>query len=35
MEIENPLGWEYTLQINNQRIKRNIATILISMPHKL
>ena len=32
MEIENLLGWE---QINNQLIKHNIATILISIPRKL
>ena len=30
MEIENLLGWEHTLQINNQLIKHNIATIFIS-----
>jgi hypothetical protein len=35
MEIENLLGWEHTLQINNQLIKHNIVTILISIPHKL
>jgi hypothetical protein len=35
MEIENLLGWEHILQINNQLIKHNIATILISIPHKL
>ena len=35
MEIENLLGWEHILQINNQMIKHNIATILISIPHKL
>ena len=38
MEIENLLGcrpWEHTLQINNQLIKHNIATIFISIPHKL
>jgi hypothetical protein len=28
MEIENLLGWEHTLQISNQLIKHNIATIL-------
>jgi hypothetical protein len=33
--VENLLGWEHTLQINNQLIKHNIATILISIPHKL
>jgi hypothetical protein len=33
-EIENLLGWEHTLQINNQLIKHNIATILISIPHQ-
>jgi hypothetical protein len=27
--------WEHTLQINNQLIKHNIATILISILHKL
>jgi hypothetical protein len=35
MEIENLLGWEHILQINNQLIKHNIATIFISIPHKL
>jgi hypothetical protein len=35
MEIENLLGREHILQINNQLIKHNIATILISIPHKL
>jgi hypothetical protein len=35
MELENLLRWEHTLQINNQLIKHNIATILISIPHKL
>ena len=35
MEIENLQGWEHILQINNQLIKHNIATILISIPHKL
>jgi uncharacterized protein YacL len=29
MEIENLLGWEHTLKINNQLIKHNIATIFI------
>jgi hypothetical protein len=29
------IWWEHTLQINNQLIKHNIATILISIPHKL
>jgi hypothetical protein len=35
MEIENLQGWEHILQINNQLIKHNIATIFISIPHKL
>ena len=35
MEIENLLGWEHTLQINNQLIKHNIATLLTSIPHKM
>jgi hypothetical protein len=35
MEIENLLGWDHTLQIHNQLLKHNIATILISIPHKL
>jgi hypothetical protein len=35
MEIEKLLGWEHTLQINNHLIKHNIATIFISIPHKV
>jgi hypothetical protein len=30
MEIENLLGWEHTLQINNQLIKHNIVTKICS-----
>jgi hypothetical protein len=29
MEIENLLGWEHTLQINNQLIKHNAKSLYI------